>query len=75
MPNYLKGKDENVVKFTIPEGYEIRQIADKLEKQGLVDKEKFLKLTSDKNISRRVSNFKRVRGWTEFRRISFSIYL
>ena len=42
------GKNENVVKFTIPEGYEIRQVADKLEKQGLVDKEKFLNLTSDK---------------------------
>ncbi len=35
------GKNENVVKFTIPEGYEIRQMADKLAYQGLVDKERF----------------------------------
>ncbi|WP_236914970.1 endolytic transglycosylase MltG [Clostridium sp. Cult2] len=42
------GKNENVVKFTIPEGYEIRQMADKLSEEGFVDKEKFLELTSDK---------------------------
>ena len=42
-------KNEDVVKFTIPEGYEIRQMADRLGEQGLIDKEKFLKLTSDKN--------------------------
>lgn len=42
------GKNENVISFTIPEGYEIRQMADKLWEQGLVDKEKFLELTSDK---------------------------
>lgn len=41
-------KNENVVQFTIPEGYEIRQIADKLSEQGLIDKDKFLELASDK---------------------------
>ena len=45
----VKGaKNENVVQFTIPEGYEIRQIADKLSEQGLVDKDRFLELVSDK---------------------------
>lgn len=33
----------NTVRFTIPEGYDIKKIADKLEEQGLIDKEKFLK--------------------------------
>lgn len=42
------GKNENVVKFTIPEGYEIHQMAEKLSNGGLVDKERFLELTSDK---------------------------
>ena len=45
----VKGaKNENVVQFTIPEGYEIRQIADKLSEEGLVNKDKFLELASDK---------------------------
>lgn len=43
------GKNENVVQFTIPEGYEIRQMAGKLSEQGLVDKDRFLELVSDKN--------------------------
>lgn len=42
------GKNENVIRFTIPEGYEIQQIADKLANEGVVDKERFLELTSDK---------------------------
>ncbi len=42
------GKNKNVVSFTIPEGYELQMIADKLSKEGLVDKERFLELTSDK---------------------------
>jgi len=29
------------LKFTIPEGYEIRQIADKLSQEGIIDKDKF----------------------------------
>lgn len=42
-------KNENVTSFTIPEGYEIKQIADRLAEKGLVNKERFLELTSDKN--------------------------
>lgn len=42
------GKNKNVVTFTIPEGYELEMIAEKLSKEGLVDKERFLELTSDK---------------------------
>lgn len=42
------GKNKNVVRFTIPEGYEIRQMAEKLEKEGLVNRERFLELASDK---------------------------
>lgn len=33
------------VRFTIPEGYNVEQIADKLENEGLIDKETFLELT------------------------------
>jgi len=48
--NLTKGvKDLNTVRFTIPEGYEIQQVADKLEREGLVNKERFLELVSDKN--------------------------
>ena len=42
------GKNDNVIKFTIPEGYEIRQIADSLAEKGIVDKDRFLELASDK---------------------------
>lgn len=42
------GKSENTVKFTIPEGYEIRQIADRLAEENIINKEKFLNLTLDK---------------------------
>jgi UPF0755 protein len=42
------GKNKNVVSFTIPEGYELKMIAEKLSKEGLVDKDRFLELTSDK---------------------------
>lgn len=38
---------KETVKFTIPEGYEIRQIAEKLSGQGLIDKVKFLELCND----------------------------
>ena len=40
------GKGDNVVTFTIPEGYELRQIADKLSKEGLANRDRFLKLSS-----------------------------
>ena len=42
------GNNEKVTRFTIPEGYEIRQMADKLAEEGIVNRERFLKLTSDK---------------------------
>lgn len=44
----VEGPDLNVVKFTIPEGYELTQIADRLESIDLVDRDRFLSLTSDK---------------------------
>jgi UPF0755 protein len=33
--------DTNSVRFTIPEGFELRQIADRLEAQGLINKDEF----------------------------------
>lgn len=42
------GNNKRVAKFTIPEGYEIRQMADKLAEEGIVNRERFLELTSDK---------------------------
>lgn len=33
--------DSDEISVTIPEGYELREIADKLEKEGLIDKDKF----------------------------------
>lgn len=45
----VKGsKDTDTLRFTIPEGYELKQVADKLSKEDLVDREVFLSLTSDK---------------------------
>ena len=38
------GKNPNSVKITIPEGYELRQIADKLEEAGLINKTVFFDL-------------------------------
>ncbi len=37
------------VRFTIPEGYTIEQIADKLSEQGLVEKERFIQLAKEGN--------------------------
>lgn len=42
-------KSQNTVRFTIPEGYEIRQMADKLSKEGIVDLDRFLELVKDKS--------------------------
>ena len=42
------GKDRNTVRFTIPEGYELEQMAEKLAKEGIVDKDRFIQLSSDK---------------------------
>jgi UPF0755 protein len=36
--------------FTIPEGYNIRQIASVLEKKGLAEKERFIELTKDSKL-------------------------
>ncbi|WP_342552461.1 endolytic transglycosylase MltG [Paenibacillus sp. FSL R7-0652] len=38
---------EEMVKFTIPEGYTVLQMADKLSADGIVDKKEFLKLAND----------------------------
>ena len=41
-------KNQNTRRFTIPEGYEIRQIAERLSKEEIVDLDRFLELVSDK---------------------------
>lgn len=45
------------MKFTIPEGYTVTQIADKLSSAGYVDRDEFLKLVDDP------SQFKQARDW------------
>ncbi len=45
------GISKDSVTFTIPEGFELKQIAERLSEMGLVDKDSFLELTS------KVSNF------------------
>lgn len=42
------GKSGTVITFTIPEGYEIKDIAKKLDEEGVIDLEKFTELASDK---------------------------
>lgn len=42
------GKSRDTVRFTIPEGFELGQMADKLSMEGIVDKERFLLLSSNK---------------------------
>ncbi|WP_245585937.1 endolytic transglycosylase MltG [Paenibacillus pinihumi] len=41
---------EETVQFTIPEGYTVLQIADKLSAEGLVDKQQFLELAESKEM-------------------------
>lgn len=48
---------KETTKFTIPEGFELRQIADRLSEQGLINRDKFMEITSD------IDNF---RGEYEF---------
>ena len=43
------GKTANVDVITIPEGYEIKQIAKKLSEEGLVDELTFIERASNKN--------------------------
>lgn len=38
---------DKMIRFTIPEGYTVAQIADKLDDEGYVNKDTFLKLTDD----------------------------
>lgn len=45
-----EGPIRDIVKFTIPEGYELRQTAERLSEMGLVDEERFLELVSDKSL-------------------------
>lgn len=42
------GKTENTIRFTIPEGYELYRIGEKLAGENIVDLDKFLELTKDK---------------------------
>ncbi len=44
----VEGPDLDIVKFTIPEGYELKQIAERLSGLDLVDEERFLELTGKK---------------------------
>ncbi len=44
----VEGPDLNIIKFNIPEGYELRQIADRLEELDLIDRAEFLSLVSNK---------------------------
>lgn len=46
----ISGKTNNIT-FTIPEGYTIYQMADKLSEEGIVDREKFVSLLTDGNFS------------------------
>lgn len=41
--------NQNTTRFTIPEGYEIRQIADKLSGEDIIDRDRFLELVSNKS--------------------------
>ena len=41
-------KSDNTVRFTIPEGYELDQVARKLSDEGFVDYHRFLELTDNK---------------------------
>lgn len=43
------GKNHNTIRFTIPEGYEIRQMAGKLSEESIVNKDRFLELVNDKS--------------------------
>lgn len=50
LSNISKGtRDMDVIKFTIPEGYEMQQIAEKLTNEEIVDKDVFLNLVVDKS--------------------------
>lgn len=48
--------DETYVKVTIPEGFQITQIASVLEKKGIISSDKFLKACKDYNIPSYIKN-------------------
>lgn len=48
--------DETYVKVTIPEGFQITQIASVLEKKGIISSDKFLKACKDYNIPGYIKN-------------------
>lgn len=43
---YLKNGQEKLIKYTIPEGYRIKKIAQTLAKQGIVNEKRFVELAS-----------------------------
>lgn len=45
------GQKRETVKFTIPEGFTIQQIADKLEAEGIVDSDEFINVTQNKTFN------------------------
>lgn len=48
--NLTKGvKSDNTVRFTIPEGYELEQVASKLSNEGLVNHDRFMELVGNKS--------------------------
>ena len=48
--------DENYVKVTIPEGYNLDQIANKLEKKGVISKDGFIKACESYKLPTYVKN-------------------
>ncbi len=42
-------KSSNTVRFTIPEGYELKQVAEKLANENIIDKDRFLELSGNKS--------------------------
>ncbi|KPU28374.1 hypothetical protein TR13x_01560 [Caloranaerobacter sp. TR13] len=53
----VKGNPKKTVKFTIPEGYELSMIAEKLSKQNLVNKERFLELCNNVSLFKKKFDF------------------
>ncbi|SHH30196.1 UPF0755 protein [Caloranaerobacter azorensis DSM 13643] len=53
----IKGSSKKTITFTIPEGYELSMIAEKLSKQNLVDKERFLELCNNVSLFKNKFDF------------------
>ena len=43
--------EKDTVRFTIPEGYDLKRVADVLEEQGLIDREEFFDIIADGDFS------------------------